>query len=851
MWIPLQRFTSGLSMFASAERKERAIANALRIFHPGASLVVLVALCSFLCPVLKSSPASGTGGMIARSGQPAAVIVVGDKANPSDQFVAAELQRYLETLSGAKLEIVSAHEMRGQAKGKSILLVGGPGSNELVRQAIDRRQVSFEGLKPEGYILRRISVEGQPALVVAGNDEAATMYAAYDLLERLGFVFLLTKDMLPEKRADVALPSLDERVEPAFPRRGIHVDNCYPNQTMWSLEDWKKTLDQMAKMRMNYLQVFWFPNTPWLTYEYHGEKNFLGDASTKESGYMLWSAEQGSYLVKDMTVGREHFKYPRIAPPEMQDVQTPDQAFQKSQDLLRTVIAYAKTRKIKTWLAIDPVSVPPNLGRFARNRAGDLPFQPILGGAYMCPADPVAHEINESRLKSLFATYPEAEGYFLWFPELYPNCDDEKSRAYTLQERPKFFPDESLHWTAYANGYERNADRVVDSDVGTVELMRSALEARDRINPQAKVGIGAFGRGFVYPLLDKMFAKDVPFTDMISRAIWTPMGVPMGDYGNMGDRERTLITRSDCDSHMLGMQFNVNMYYKDRTFEGALENGVAGHITQVNRARGMEQNEKFMAEGAWKPHLTPDRFYQDYVRRIFGDSAAPEMLKAYQTLEANEEYLGWTGKDNFPCCGVPYEISIIQSYSEQGNPYDGPTLTGWAAFLDHARDNSVYYTHSAGLLRQALAHLELAEKQVAPGSQSELAYVENKTEAYAMHLDAMVQLEKAYLEFDAAFRAKAAGKPDEFMQRLDHSLEMFREAHRMSVAMATKFSEVIDDPSDLGVLYRINVYMIDGTDIIQQFMQNIDNFHHGRPYLNPVPLEKIFNPLPRIQHGRL
>ena len=89
------------------------------------------------------------------------------------------------------------------------------------------------------------------------------------------------------------------------------------------------------------------------------------------------------------------------------------------------------------------------------------------------------------------------------------------------------------------------------------------------------------------------------------------------------------------------------------------------------------------------------------------------------------------------------------------------------------------------------------------------------------------------------------------MQRLDHSLEMFREARRMSTAMATKFAEVIDDPSDLGVLYRINVYMIDGTDIAVQFMQNIDDFHHGKPYLNPVPLEKIFAPLPRFQHGRL
>ena len=70
----------------------------------------------------------------------------------------------------------------------------------------------------------------------------------------------------------------------------------------------------------------------------------------------------------------------------------------------------------------------------------------------------------------------------------------------------------------------------------------------------------------------------------------------------------------------------------------------------------------------------------------------------------------------------------------------------------------------------------------------------------------------------------------------------------MSLAMATKFAEIIDDPAYLGVLYRINTYLIDGTDIVLQFMQNIDNFHQGQPYRKPVPLEKIFAPLPRIEH---
>jgi hypothetical protein len=844
-------FRSMRALRVSSRRRLKTGAKipASRFSRPVVELCALFVLTAMLQASAKAAPPNNLSGLIATNGQAASLIVVGNHASPSDRFVAKELQRYIEMLSGAKLAVISADDVSRQAKGLSLLLVGGPEGNELVGDAAHRGQINFGGLKPQGYLLRRITLQGRSALVIGGNDEAGTMYAGYDLLERLGFVFLLTKDILPEKRADVALPALDERVEPAFRRRGLHVDNCYPNQTMWSLADWQRTIGQMAKMRMNYLQVFWFPNTPWLTYEYRGEKNFLGDASVKESGYMLWRESQGSFLVKDMTVGREHFKYPRIAPPELQDVETPEQASTKAQDLLRAVIAYAKTRKIDTWLAIDPVSVPPNLGRFADNRTGDLPFQPILGGAYMCPDDPVAHEINESRLRSLFATYPGAQGYFLWFPELFPVCDDPRSRAYTLQERPKLFTEETRRWKAYA-GYERNSDRVVDSDVGSLELIRSALEARDRINPQAQVGIGAFGRGFVYPLIDKMFPKNVPLTDMISRGIWTPMGVPMGDYGGMGERERTVITRSDDDSSMLGMQFSVNMYYKDRTFEGALENGVTGHATQVNRARGMEQNERYMAEGGWKPHLTPDEFYRAYTRRMFGEAAAPEALKAYQTLEENEEYLGWTARGNFPCCGLPREIGIIRSYTEQGNPYDGPTYASWAGFLDRARDEPIYYAHSADLLRQALSHFEQAEKVAAPGSRAELDYLRNKTEAYALHLDTLVALDKAYLELDAAFRARA-GNNAEFLQKLDHSLEMFREAHRMSIAMATKFSEIIDDPSDLGVLYRINVYMIDGTDVVLKFMQNIDDFHHGKPYLNPVPLEKIFMISPRIQKGRL
>src|SRR5215471_20558699 len=112
---------------------------------------------------------------------------------------------------------------------------------------------------------------------------------------------------------------------------------------------------------------------------------------------------------------------------------------------------------------------------------------------------------------------------------------------------------------------------------------------------------------------------------------------------------------------------------------------------QVNRASDMEHNERFMAEGALKPHLTPDTFDRDYVQRIFGGAAAPEVLRAYQVLEENEAYLGWTGRSNFPCCTVPAEINVIDSYSEQASVYDRPAFATWADFLDHARDEPAYY----------------------------------------------------------------------------------------------------------------------------------------------------------------
>src|SRR5207247_5723653 len=87
------------------------------------------------------------------------------------------------------------------------------------------------------------------------------------------------------------------------------------------------------------------------------------------------------------------------------------------------------------------------------------------------------------------------------------------------------------------------------------DLVQYLLKQRDAVRPQAKIGLMGVGRGYALPLFDRLLPKDVPFTDMESSGVWTPAGLPMEIFANMGDRERTIEPRVDDDFEMMGMQF--------------------------------------------------------------------------------------------------------------------------------------------------------------------------------------------------------------------------------------------------------------------------------------------------------
>ena len=174
---------------------------------------------------------------VVRDGNAKSVIVLQDGAQGLYRHAAEELQKYIGQLTGVRPDIVTPGEISGRPKDEVLLIVGGPEANTLTKQAAQAGKISFSNLKPEGFLLKTIKIGERPALVIGGNDEAGTLYGAYDWLERQGIVFQITNDIIPQTKTSLALNNLDIRSEPAFVQRGFGIASCYETRSIWSYAD--------------------------------------------------------------------------------------------------------------------------------------------------------------------------------------------------------------------------------------------------------------------------------------------------------------------------------------------------------------------------------------------------------------------------------------------------------------------------------------------------------------------------------------------------------------------------------------------------------------------------------------
>ena len=156
-----------------------------------------------------SAPVSGAT-TIAEKGTSRYRIVVASDAIPSERYAAEELQRYLESMNGARLPIVSdAVPMESRE-----ILLGDNAHLQRLKLSID-----FNKLGADGFALR---TDGKK-IIIAGGRPRGTLYGVYAFLEeKLGVRWFTPEFEVVPKLARVNLPNLNETQIPALEYREVY-----------------------------------------------------------------------------------------------------------------------------------------------------------------------------------------------------------------------------------------------------------------------------------------------------------------------------------------------------------------------------------------------------------------------------------------------------------------------------------------------------------------------------------------------------------------------------------------------------------------------------------------------------
>ncbi len=756
------------------------------------------------------------GRFLAKGGQAKAAIVVGRDSSSFYRWVAGEVRRYLRGMTGAELPIVASDRVPAD---KPLVVLGSPKSNPLAAAAEKKQFVSFNCLKQDGFVIKTINdLEGRPVLLAGGNDEASTMYAAYDLLERLGIVFQLTGDIIPQRKPDLALPELDVRMEPMLSYRGMHC--CHGLRWYMGLEDFRKHINQLAKLKLNCLQFYFGMGAPWIEFSYGGKAAEI--IYPKESGYVAWGfGLSTSGTAKEVWVGRECFPSEYLGPPEFAEVQTPEEAHRTARDFLSEIIRYAHQRNVQVWLTMGEIPyVPPNLVPPAAKRLHNF-----YCGTAIPMGDPALLDIWEAAVRSMIETYPDADSYGIWMSEHSLPADDPQTQI-LLREyaavRKLIPPAEEIHRQGSVHPLSPQA---LDSDLGEIAIVDRLIRRIKARHPTAKLGVILLFRGYLLRPMDFLLPKDVWIMNMEN---FLNTGPVMHFYGGMTSRELLAMPRIDDDGCELHVQLNAMLYDRDEIIPGSAWYGLAGIVGQLNKERGLECNVRYVAEGAWNRQIQCRSFYEDYLRRLYGPEPLDTLLKAYLMLEENEKTLGWQGRRGiFPGYTrfSPCKLRTNVNYRERQPKLDCQQLQRDIQAAEEARK---FWQGRAAHCRQALELLREARSKVLPGSQAELDYVIFKTENIISYFEVLNACQEAKSAFDRALLAIGTADTTEFRKQLRGCQAALDRAGRMAWDATGQMIAYAYVPTEKYLLFRYNQNVIGSIESAQTYLAEVIAFHERK-----------------------
>ena len=284
-------------------------------------------------------------------------ILLDDDAGEMQEYAAKELQKYLYQLFGTWLPIM---DLDADTDVSHAFVLG----TKEDAASLKPIEAEIESIGEQGYVLKK----SEDTLYIGGHDDAGLLYGVYGLLDdHYGIGFYFSGDVIPEEQGEFYMPEVDEAKTPRQYMRGILPWTNFPqSSTVYSLEDWKYVIDQMARMRMNFLNIHNYNgqnghNEMFHNFTYDGitSRNWNATAGSGHGWYgPAWDVNEyrfgASDLFDDYDFGMDATLH--------NDSLSNTEVFAKGYSMFQYIIQYAHSRGVKIGLGLDIDLVMPDYG---------------------------------------------------------------------------------------------------------------------------------------------------------------------------------------------------------------------------------------------------------------------------------------------------------------------------------------------------------------------------------------------------------------------------------------------------------------------------------------------------------
>jgi hypothetical protein len=689
-------------------------------------------------------------------------VVIGEGASGLERLAAEELCGYIGRLYDLRVE---SSQEPGNAKTVFYLQAEG------AHAPPEALATPLPSLSPQGILIRPFNRDGADCVLLTGGSPVAVLWAVYELAERWGVRYLVYEDVLPHDPGSLQLPESQILLEPNMRTRCWRlVNDLADGPVSWSLDENKRFLQQIAKMKYNRVFLSFWPAQPFVNYRFQG----------MEKPPPCFSFGEHFPINKD-TVGRERFgAMTEFVNPDFLGADTPEELVKRAKNLARGILAEAQRLGMETGLAIQPFDWPKEFmevlpGSEPVKQLGNLTAGP---GKDQSMDDPLLRQLVATIVRANIETYPEAEYIHVGVPE-HRGWTEQAEDAYNaldakygIKELGTFeeLCTRARGRTSFPGGGER-VETMLKGDLSSLAFFDSLIDEKNLLaRPGGRPNIKLVYNGVVaelFPLVAKMVPEGGEVLSFI-------------DYtASRQLKQRDLLRQKPPEGFPANLIFTLaddNVGVLPQLATGSLHeimgelraSGWSGFYTRYWTVGDLVPTIHYLAKASWDASVTPESAYRDLVEHIAGPDSVTPALEALATIEAITKGLDQHGLG----FGFPVPSMMTKHYNAGG-------------LSDDLKADHAHY-------REALANLRAArENSAAPGYKF-LDYMVGRLVFAVRYLDAAEA-------FGATSRAGKAGNTQEAREHIEEAYTAIREALQT-------WADIAEDHGDLGAVALMNKY---------------------------------------------